>query len=98
VTVAVTVAFNGVRVPLELDDDALAAIAAALTPTTEPAREWFNVDSAAAYMDVTPERVRKLIALRAITYSQEGPGCRVLIRRTDLDAYLAEHRHERKPR
>jgi hypothetical protein len=81
-----------------LTDTALATIAAAITHTDTTQQEWFNVESAAVYMDVSPERVRKLIARRAIVYSQEAPGCRVFLRRADLDAYLNEHRHERTQR
>jgi excisionase family DNA binding protein len=96
VSVTVTVEMNGTPVPLVLTDDALAIIAAAISPTDTARQEWLNVDSAAAYMDVSAERVRKLIARRAIAYSQEGPGCRVLLNRRDLDAYLIDHRHERR--
>jgi hypothetical protein len=95
VSVTIALRINRVAIPVELDEIALATIAAAITPTG-PMKEWFNVESAAAYMDVAPERVRKLIARGAVAYSQEGAGCRVLLRRADVDAYLIEHRHERR--
>jgi excisionase family DNA binding protein len=95
-SVTITLLIGGQPLEAVLDDAALAAIAAAISPTDTTWQEWFNVEDAAAYMDVSPERVRKLIARRAIAFSQEGPGCRVFLRRTDLDTYLNEQRHERK--
>jgi excisionase family DNA binding protein len=50
--------------------------------------EWLSVESAASYLDVSPERVRKLVARRTIPYYQEGPGCRVFLRRRELDEYM----------
>lgn len=49
---------------------------------------WLDVPTAARYMSVSPERVRKLIAARRLPFSQEGPGCRVLIERRALDDHL----------
>lgn len=50
--------------------------------------EWLSVDGAARYMDVSPERVRKLQHSGVLPYSQEAPGTRVHFRRRDLDALL----------
>lgn len=61
---------------------------------THDQREWFNVESAADYLDVSPERVRKLQARREIPYHQEAPGCRVLFRRVDLDEWMRSLRHD----
>jgi excisionase family DNA binding protein len=90
VTLTIHVELNGVRVPFVLDDDALAAIAAALErPIDDSARqEWMNVESAARYLDVSPERVRKLVARREIPFTQEAPGCRVFFSRSDLAAWM----------
>jgi hypothetical protein len=95
VTVSVTVVLNGVPVPLTLDEEALAAIAAAL-----PARDgrgdgrvWFDVDGAADYLSMPAERLRKLVGRRAIPYHQEAPGCRIFFSRTDLDDWMASSRH-----
>ena len=54
--------------------------------------EWLSVESAAEYLDVKPERVRKLVARRAIPYYQDGPGCRVFLRRRELDNWLSRSR------
>jgi excisionase family DNA binding protein len=58
--------------------------------------EWMSVETAARYMDVSPERVRKLIAQRRIPFSQEAPGCRVFLRRSALDACMDEATHDRR--
>lgn len=50
--------------------------------------EWMSVETAAGYLDVSPERVRKLVARREIPFSQEAPGCRVFFRRADLDKWM----------
>jgi len=47
--------------------------------------EWMSVETAARYLDVSEERVRKLKDRGALTCYQEGPGCRVFFRRTELD-------------
>ena len=52
--------------------------------------EWMGVETAARYLDISPERVRKLQARRLIPYHQEGPGCRVFFRRAELDAAMSE--------
>ncbi len=59
-------------------------------PETWP--EWMDVKTAARYLDAGPERVRKLIARRAITYYQDGPGCRVSLRRSALDEWMSYSR------
>jgi len=54
--------------------------------------EWMNVETAACYMDVSVERVRKLIARKALPSYSEGKGCRRFLRRSEIDACLAELR------
>jgi excisionase family DNA binding protein len=54
--------------------------------------EWLSVETAARYLDVSPERLRKLQARREIPYHQEAPGCRVLFRRRDLDEWMTGFR------
>lgn len=49
---------------------------------------WMSVETAARYLDVSAERVRKLIAARAIPYAQEAPGCRVFLSRAALDEWM----------
>lgn len=54
--------------------------------------DWMSVETAARYLDVSPERVRKLVARREIPFSQEAKGCRVFLRRSDLDAWMDGYR------
>jgi excisionase family DNA binding protein len=49
---------------------------------------WMRLDTAATYLDMSPERLRKLVARRAIPFSQEGPGCRVFFERSALDEWM----------
>jgi excisionase family DNA binding protein len=78
-------------------DTALTAIAAALDSNhrddPEPSPEWMNVNTAARYLDVSTERVRKLVARREIPFTQEAPGCRVFFSRSDLDAWMRSSAH-----
>jgi excisionase family DNA binding protein len=50
--------------------------------------EWMSIETAARYLDCPSERVRKLIARRAIPFSQEAPGCRIFLSRSDLDTWM----------
>lgn len=54
--------------------------------------EWMSVERAAKYLDVSPERLRKLQARREIPFHQEAPGCRVFFRRHDLDDWMSAFR------
>jgi excisionase family DNA binding protein len=97
-----------------LPDEVLEAIISAVTERVlvrlEPALgdlwpAWMSVDTAARYLDVSPERVRKLIARREIPFYQEAPGCRVLFQRAELDGWMtsfqqpsrARHHARRRP-
>lgn len=77
---------------------ALAAFVASLVrahaqpPGSDSWPEWMNVDTAAGYLDCTPERIRKLVARREIPYHQEAPGCRIFFRREELDTWMAASR------
>jgi excisionase family DNA binding protein len=53
-----------------------------------------NIETAARYLDSSPERLRKLVAARRIPFVQEASGCAVRFLRADLDEWLREHRHE----
>jgi excisionase family DNA binding protein len=94
VSVRVELELNGARVPVTLADDALDEISAALEHNdADPVwPEWMSVETAARYLDVSPERLRKLQARREIPYSQEASGCRVFFRRADLDAWMTSQR------
>ena len=54
--------------------------------------EWMSVETAARYLDVSEERVRKLKDRREIPHYQEAPGCRVFFRRSDLDEWMGGFR------
>ena len=47
--------------------------------------EWMSVETAARYLDVPVERIRKLKDRGALPFYQEAPGCRVFFRRSELD-------------
>jgi hypothetical protein len=84
-----------VELRLLLDDDQLAAIAALVPvpePTAEPWPEWMSAETAARYLDVSVERVRKLQGRREIPYYQEGPNCRVFFHRPELDECMRRFR------
>lgn len=53
--------------------------------TTED--EWFDCRHAANYLGVHRDTLRKLAAERAIAAEQDGPGCKLYFRRSDLDAW-----------
>lgn len=54
--------------------------------------EWMAVETAASYLDSSPERVRKLIARRQIPFVQQGAGCRIFLGRRDLDEWMRQGR------
>jgi excisionase family DNA binding protein len=91
VSVTIPVEINGIEIPVLLGDDALAALADALGMDAHQGEEWpawMSITTAAAYLDVKVQRLRKLIAARAIPYVQEAPACRIFFSRSDLDAWL----------
>jgi excisionase family DNA binding protein len=90
------------QVSLTIPDEVVNAIAAALTErllpilrsatSAEQWPEWMAIDTAARYLDVSPQRLRKLVARRQIPFHQEDTGCRILFRRSDLDQWMAGFR------
>jgi len=89
-TVAVTVELNGVRVPLVLDDTAVALLVEAVTANTEPAHEpeWLTLRDAAHRIGRTEDATYKLVTRLGLKH-QEVPGGRIQIRTSELDAALA---------
>ena len=87
---------------IEIPDGILDAIVAAVVARAiellgaqleqEAWPEWMSVEKAAKYLDVSPERLRKLQARREIPFHQEAPGCRVFFRRHDLDDWMSGFR------
>jgi len=49
--------------------------------------EWFDSRRAAEYLGVHRDTLRKLAAERAIPSEQDGRGCKLYFRRSDLDAW-----------
>lgn len=49
--------------------------------------EWLDSRHAAEYLNVHRDTLRKLAAKRAIHSEQDGPGCKLYFRRSDLDAW-----------
>ena len=49
--------------------------------------EWFDSRHAAEYLGVHRDTLRKLAAERAILSEQDGPGCKLYFRRSELDAW-----------
>lgn len=90
--ITISVLLNGVAFPVELDQAALSAIAAGLPAPTEPWPEYMGVERAAAYLDTTPEALRKLVQRRKVPYSQEGPKCRLSFERRLLDEWMETFR------
>jgi excisionase family DNA binding protein len=99
VTVTVNVEMNGVPVPVVLDDAALAALASALGLSAHPGEafpEWMSIATAARYLDVSVQRLRKLVASKQIPFVQERHACRIFFSRSDLDGWMRGFRHEER--
>jgi hypothetical protein len=76
----------------QLDDDALAELAARLAPflpRPEPIEgdRWLDTRQAAGYLGMTPNALHELTASRAIPFEQDGPGAKCWFRRSELDAW-----------
>jgi excisionase family DNA binding protein len=57
------------------------------TAPTDEIGEWFDSRHAAEYLGVHRDTLRKLAGERAIPSEQDGPGCKLYFRRSDLDAW-----------
>jgi excisionase family DNA binding protein len=64
-----------------------AAIAERLVVTDDCDDEWLDSRHAADYLGVHRDTLRKLAAERAIPSEQDGPGCKLYFRRSDLDVW-----------
>ncbi|TMB86939.1 MAG: helix-turn-helix domain-containing protein [Chloroflexi bacterium] len=78
----------------QLDESALALLAERLAPHLERTLEargssddWLDAHAAADYLGITRTALHKLTAARAISFEQEGPGCKLWFRRSSLDAW-----------
>ena len=68
-------------------DRLAAVITDRLVVSDDRADEWFESLHAAEYLGVHRDTLRKLAAERAIPSEQDGPGCKLYFRRSDLDAW-----------
>ena len=68
-------------------DRVAAVITDRLVVSDNRADEWFDSRHAAEYLGVHRDTLRKLAAERAIPSEQDGPGCKLYFRRSDLDAW-----------
>ena len=84
------------RLRAELAEEVRAQVRAEVEAAAWPG--WMSVETAARYLDCPPERVRKLIARRSIPFSQEAPGCRIFLSRTDLDRWMRDDLRDERER
>jgi len=70
-----------------ISDRLAAVIAQRIATTDDRPDEWFDSRHAAEYLGVHRDTLRKLAAERAIPSEQDGPGCKLYFRRSDLDAW-----------
>jgi hypothetical protein len=79
-----------------LDESALALLAERLAPYLERAQgpgqarsdsEWVDSRGAAKHLSMSVNALYKLTAARAIPFEQDGPGCKLYFKRSDLDAW-----------
>jgi len=68
-------------------DRLAAVITERLVTSDDRPDEWFDSRHAAEYLGVHRDTLRKLAAERAIPSEQDGPGCKLYFRRSDLDAW-----------
>lgn len=80
------------RVLEALVDKLVARVAAAVVEhlgraSNDDSAEWLDSRSAAEYLGVHGDTLRKLTAERAIPVHQDGRGCKLFFRRSDLDEW-----------
>jgi excisionase family DNA binding protein len=63
------------------------ALAERLGPHEREGNDWLDSRHAAEYLGVHRDTLRKLAAERAIPSEQDGPGCKLYFRRSDLEAW-----------
>jgi excisionase family DNA binding protein len=60
------------------------------------ADQWLDARSAAEYLGIHRDTLRKLAAQRAIPTHQEGPRCKLYFRRDELDDWRRSARRTRR--
>lgn len=72
----------------QLADRVAAALVQRLDASTpDPLPEWLDSRAAADYLGLHRDTLRKLAAERTIPAEQDGPGCKLFFRRSDLDEW-----------
>lgn len=71
----------------QLAERVTAAVLARLDVPGASNAEWLDSRNAADYLGLHRDTLRKLAAERAIPSEQDGPGCKLYFRRSDLDAW-----------
>ena len=88
--VTVMVELNGVPVPVTLDGEALAAIAAQV-PVQPPATgPYMTVPEAAEFLRCSRQRIYDLLSARRLARHKDGS--RTLVLRAELERYVQECR------
>jgi excisionase family DNA binding protein len=93
VSVTVEIELNGVTVPITLSEDAVAAIADAVTKKNEPEPEnspYMTIIEAADYLRASRQRVDDLLSQRRLTRYKDGT--RTLVSRDEITRYLSQRR------
>lgn len=73
----------------QLADRVAAVVVDRLSSAEKPsaADEWLDSRHAAEYLGVHRDTLRKLAAERTIPSEQDGPGCKLYFRRSEMDAW-----------
>jgi excisionase family DNA binding protein len=89
VTITITLKIGGQPLIAELDDAALALIAAAITPASEPEPEspYLSIPEAAAWLRKSRQAVDDMLSAGKLT--RHKVGTRTLIARAELEALIA---------
>lgn len=77
---------------VQLADLVAERLAARLAAAKPNDGEWLDTRDAAEYLGVHCDNIRRLAAERAVPSEQEGPGCKLFFRRSDLDAWRCSQR------
>ncbi len=67
-------------------------LAARLASAAPVADEWLDTRRAAEYLGVHRDTIRRLAAERVVPSEQEGAGCKLYFRRSDLDEWRGSDR------
>jgi excisionase family DNA binding protein len=94
--IEITLRIGGQPLVCELDDDALAAIAAAVASTSEPETlsPFMTIAEAAEFLRCKRQRVDDLLSARRLTRFKDG--ARTLVSRAELAEYVAASGERRR--